>query len=452
MTVSAAPAAVRTLDDLPHASLRDVVQGFGLYARPGTHRSRLHRLGERFVVDLPAFPTLLVTSKPEDAKAVLGAGDGSLSFGQVLSRFMPHDVLFGEDAFIFMEGEEHLRERRKIGAPFHGAALKAYEGRMEDVARHALRSWTLDRPAPFIKLGYRLSMDVMMSVIFGVRGERSARLEAAMRAYCNVVHQPAFLGLSFLAAFTGGHQLPYPPLQRGADAADALILAEMAERRRHPEAEHSDVMAAFLEMNEDEENPKTDAEIARGLRGLVLAGFETTAVTLSWVGEYLAHHPAVLAECHRAIDAGDDGYLDAVIAEVMRIRPSVPMTGRRAMRDVEVNGIRVPAGAFVLLATMRVHERPDVYDEPLAFKPERFVGKRPGTYTWLTFGGGPHRCMGGAFALFEARVLLRTLLREHTIAPEAGPVAPCKTTHAMLVPEDGARITMTRRSARGASA
>jgi hypothetical protein len=128
------------------------------------------------------------------------------------------------------------------------------------------------------------------------------------------------------------------------------------------------------------------------------------------------------------------------------------MTGRRAMRDVEVNGIRVPAGAYVMLATMRVHERPDVYDEPLAFRPERFVGRRPGTYTWLTFGGGPHRCMGGAFALFEARVLLRTLLREHTIAPEAGPVAPCKATHAMLVPDDGARITMTRRSGRGASA
>src|SRR4051812_12478557 len=451
MTVSAAPA-VRTLDDLPHASLRDVVQGFGLYARPGTHRSRLHRLGERFVIDVPAFPTLLVTSKPEDAKAVLGASDGSLSFGQVLSRFMPHDVLFGEDAFIFLEGEEHLRERRKTGAPFHGQALKGYEERMEQVAQHALRGWTLDRPAPFIKLGYRLSMDVMMSVIFGVRGDRSARLESAMHTYCNVVHHPTFLGLAFLAALTGGKQLPYPPLHKGAAAVDALILEEMAERRRHPEVEHGDVMAAFLEMNKEEDQPKTDAELARGLRGLVLAGYETTAVTLSWVGEYLAHHPDVTSACHRAIDEGDDGYLDAVIAEVMRIRPSVPMTGRRAMRDVEVNGIRVPTGAYALIATMRVHERPDVYDAPLEFRPERFVGTRPGTYTWLTFGGGPHRCMGGAFALFEARVLLRTLLREHTIRPEAGRVAPCKATHAMLIPDDGAMVTVRRRNARAASA
>src|SRR3954453_3321072 len=266
MTVTAAPAAVLTLDDLPHASLRDVVQGFGLYARPRTHRSRLHRLGERFVIDLPGTPTLLITSNPEDAKAVLGRNDGSLSFGQVLSRFMPHDVLFGEDAFIFLEGEPHLRERRKIGAPFHGQALKRYEERMEQVARDALRDWPLDRPASFLKMGYRLSMDVMLSVVFGVRGDRSERLETAMRTYCNVVHRPAFLGLTFLAAFTGGKQLPYPPLPRSAEAVDALILEEMDERRRHPSTEErSDVMALYLQQNEVEDEPKTDAEVARGL-------------------------------------------------------------------------------------------------------------------------------------------------------------------------------------------
>ena len=129
----------------------------------------------------------------------------------------------------------------------------------------------------------------------------------------------------------------------------------------------------------------------------------------------------------RTADDGDDSYLDAVIHEVMRLRPSVPATGRRATRDTEINGVRIPEGGYAILSIIGVHERPDVYESPLSFNPERFMDSRPGTYTWLTFGGGPHRCLGGAFALFEARTLMRTLLRSYTIRPEPG--APSKPSH-----------------------
>jgi cytochrome P450 len=450
MTVTDAPGVVRTLDDLPHASSRDVVGGFRQYARPGTHRSRLHRLGERFVVDVPALPTMLVTSSPEDAKVVLGNTDGTMSFAEVLSRFLPHEALFGDDSYIFLEGEDHVRERRRLSPALHGGCLRRYEARIEQAAYGALRDWPLDRPTSFLELGSRMAMEVMTSVVFGVRGERSRRLEAALEEYCGVVRRPGFLGLAGLALLTPAPMLPYRPLSRATEAADALVREEMRERRRHPEIVREDVMTDWMQVMPPDD-PAGEQRLLRSMRGIVLAGFDTTATTLGWVGEFLAHHPDVAAACLRAVDEGDDAYLDAVIAEVMRLRPIVPMTGRRALRDIDVNGVRVPKGAFVMVATMRVHERPDIYDEPLAFRPERFVGSRPGTWTWLTFGGGPHRCLGGAFAQFEARVLLRTMLRDHTLLPESGRIERCRVTHGMLVPADGAMVTLRRRTGRPAA-
>ena len=178
------------------------------------------------------------------------------------------------------------------------------------------------------------------------------------------------------------------------------MLEEIAERR--VTGKEGDCLAMLVDTT-------TDATLARDLRGLLLAGYETTAVTLASVVEQLAHHPSALERLHDEVDANGHEYADAVVHEAMRLRPSFPFTGRRAVRDTELAGLSVRRGTMLVISVMAVHEREDVYPEPRAFRPERFLDRRPGTYTWLAFGGGPHRCIGASLALFESRILLREL-------------------------------------------
>ncbi|MDT7720350.1 MAG: hypothetical protein QOE94_1361 [Mycobacterium sp.] len=444
---------LRTLDTLPRVGIRNLARDRGRYFRPGGRRSPLRQLGDRFLIDIPLGPKLVVTSSPEDAKAVFAERDGALSFGQLLSRFSPHEQLFGSDAFIFLDGEAHIQEKRKIAPPLHGKALKSYERAMVDIVLRRLPEWPLGTPVEFSAIGGQLSLDVMMTVIFGVsKPERMQRLEHAMLAYCAVTESPAFLGVGMLSMALRGRWLPIPQVARTAAAVDAIVLEEIAERRRTG-SRSADCLTMFLELNEQEDERHDDAFLARSMRGLMLAGYAATAVTLGWVADLVVDQPDTLAALEESIDRDEDGYLDAVIAEALRARPALPLTGRRVVRAFDLNGLLVPPGAFIVIAIMAMHERTDLHPDPLAFRPERFLGSRPGTYTWLPFGGGVYRCLGAEFVLFEARVLLRTLLQHRRLRAVAGHRGgrPSRK-HPLPVPAGGAPVVLSARDRAGESA
>jgi cytochrome P450 len=431
---------------VPKAGLRDSITGLQRYFRPGTGRSPLRRLGDRFRVELPALPKLLVTCSPEDAKAAFTERDGALSLGEALNRFSPHQVLFGADNVIFLEGEEHSRERRKIAPPFHGEMMRSYEQAIADIARHRIEACPTDRPIQFLELAQSFVLDVMRAVIFGVSDhERLRRLDRAMLEYCRVAESDAFLRAGVLGVLFTGRWRRYPPLERAAAGVDAVVLEEIAERRRLGFPDRADFLTMFLKHDGDDGEPKDDATLARDMRGLMLAGYETTAISLTWVAEMLVHHRAKLRRLRHSIDAGEHGYLDAAITEVLRLRPVFPFTARRALRDFDLGGARVPRGAVIALSIIALHERPDLYPDPLVFRPERFLQARPGTYTWVTFGGGAHRCIGAAFAQFESRVLFRTLLEQRDLRAVDERSERPRRNHPMLIPAGGGRVRLAER-------
>ena len=435
--MAATAEAPLTIGSLPRASVQDVVFSARAFFRPGAARSRLARLGERFVVDLPGLPPVVMTWSPDDAKAVLSDREGALSFGQMLHRWTPHPVLFGDDSLIFLEGQEHVSERRRMAPPFHGRMMTDYEESIADLARGRIEQWPVGERVEFLTLAKEYVLDVMRTIIFGVSDpDRMRRLDAAMLEYCAAVESNAFLGYGIAGVALRGRWPSYGPVDRAAAAVDAIVLEEIAERR--VTEKEGDFLAMLVDTT-------TDATLARDLRGLLLAGYETTAVTLASVVEQLAHHPNALERLHDEVDANGHEYADAVVHEAMRLRPSFPFTGRRAVRDTELAGLSVRRGTMLVISVMAVHEREDIYPEPRAFRPERFLDRRPGTYTWLAFGGGPHRCIGASLALFESRILLRELLVRRTIDPLPGRPKPPRQTHPMLVPSDGARVVLRRR-------
>jgi cytochrome P450 len=189
----------------------------------------------------------------------------------------------------------------------------------------------------------------------------------------------------------------------------------------------------------------SDKELRDQLMTLLLAGHETTATALAWTFDLLLRHPEPLAKLCDSLAAGEDDYLRATISESLRLRPVLPLAGRRLAKDLVVDGLELPAGTDVTPAIWITHTRADLYPEPLAFKPERFLGDGPESYAWIPFGGGIRRCIGAAFAEFEMRIVLREVLSRCDLH-KASPL-PEKTgrRNITLSPKDGTPVVVTAR-------
>ena len=433
-----------TLRGLPRAPLRDVVRHGVKLLRPGAGTSPLSRLGERFVMTAPLSPPTLVTTSVADIRELFTDPSEDFSFGEVLRRFSSLETRLGSDALLFLDGESHRVERKQLVPSFMGPALKSYEGLIADAVHRRVDEWPVGEPLSFVTVADRLLLDVMISIVFGVtQPNRVARLEQALQRWLAAGQSAALRGLTLMGMITGGRTLGYPPLRRAEAALDAIGLEEIAERRagRHVSA---GVIDELLASNNARTRPKDDLALARVLRGAIL-GYETTATTLAWVAELLSHDHRVLAELERTLDSDDESYLEAVIRETLRYRPPVPVSVRRAVRDTELNGTHIPKHATVLVPTLALHERSDIYEQPEQFKPERFLGTRPGTYEFLTFGAGAHRCLGDRLAIAEVRVLIRTLMHHRRFTPLPGPASGPGPRPTMLVPANGAKIVLGRR-------
>jgi cytochrome P450 len=162
--------------------------------------------------------------------------------------------------------------------------------------------------------------------------------------------------------------------------------------------------------------------------------------------DLLLRYPPVLQRLVAEIDAGaGDTYLRAVIQESLRLRPVVPLAGRRLASELVVGGYTLPAGTDVTPAIWLLHTRPDLYPEPLAFRPERFLDQPSTAYGWIPFGGGVRRCLGAAFAEMEMRVVLRAILGTRVLRA-ASPRAEHPTRrNVTLSPRNGTLVTAALR-------
>jgi cytochrome P450 len=231
------------------------------------------------------------------------------------------------------------------------------------------------------------------------------------------------------------------------DEVDRILLAEIAERRNDPElAERADILSMLMVARMEDGSAMSDRELRDQLMTLLLAGHETTATALAWTFDLLMHNPAQLARLTEEIRAGDgDEYLRAVISESLRLRPVIPLAGRRLTVDMTVGDVLLPAGTDVTPAIWLAHTRADTYPDPLSFRPERFLEDPPTTYGWIPFGGGVRRCVGAAFAEMEMRVVLKTVLGQCELAPGDPRPERIARRNVTLTPRHGTRVRVMAR-------
>src|SRR5436305_10266938 len=397
---------------------------------------------ERYRISAPLAPTILLTCSPEDCRAIFTEREGKLLFGEGLRRFAPHEAMFGHDAISALDGEDHTRFRRRLTAAFHGQALKGYEQAIISTTEQAVSRWPVGVPVAFAELTHALARNVIVAAVCGVtEPARARRLQAALDRLDQALNSLELAGRFAAAILMRGWWAPYPRIRSIHAEIDAIAEEEIAERRASGQDHWQDCLGRFLTPT-DSDDPLSDEEIVGSLRVLIVAGWATTANTLAWMAERLSRHPQVLASCAQDAREGTGRYLTAAVQETLRMRPPVPVTLRYVAADFDLNGTLVPRGTLIAADIERMHFRPEIYSEPRAFRPDRFLEQRPGTYTWIPFGGGVHRCIGAGFALTEARLVMQTLLRQLTFAPVGTPGERSTRRTLLTEPRYKARVTL----------
>jgi cytochrome P450 len=399
--------------------------------------------GDNFSVRFLGFerPMVLI-SDPAAIKALYTERSHGLPPG----RNIILEPILGSKSLLIQEGAEHLSRRKLMLPPFHGERMRSYEAALDEIVTAEIDSWPLDAEFPIHARMQAVTLEAILRVVFGV--SEGPRLEKLRGMLANVLQETASPRAQIVGLATRrfGGRGPWAKFEGALREVDELLYAEIAEHRERPDlAEREDVLSMLMLAEFEDGGKMSDTELRDQLMTLLLAGHETTATALAWTFDLLLRHPRALEQLRDSLAAGEDDYLRATISESLRLRPVIPLAGRRLNTELVADGLTLPAGTDVTPAIWLTHTRADIYPEPYAFKPERFLDGSPDTYGWIPFGGGIRRCIGASFAEFEMRIVLREVLTRCDLR-KANP-APEKTgrRNITLSPKDGTPVVISAR-------
>jgi cytochrome P450 len=372
------------------------------------------RFGETFTLRIAHEDTWVIVSDPEAVKRVFTGDPRVFHAGEGNQLLRP---ILGENSILVLDEKKHIGQRRLLLPPFHGERMQGYGEKMAEIAAREIESWPTGTPYRLRPRMQAITLEIILETVFGVHGgERMEALRRALRDFLDLTTDPRLL---LPVVLIGPDRIRrIPAFRRRIERVDELIQREITERREADDlAERDDILSLLIAARHEDGSPMSDVEIRDELLTLLVAGHETTATALSWAMERLVRHPQKLERLREEALSGEDAYLTATIQETLRLRPVIVLVIRRLTEPVEIGGYELPAGASVNPCIHLIHRNPEIYPEPDAFLPERFLDNPPGTYTWIPFGGGVRRCLGAAFAQFEMTVVLRELVRRHRIVP-----------------------------------
>jgi cytochrome P450 len=403
-------------------------------------RSFYDRYGAVAKSRFPGLGLMIYVAEPELVRQVF-SGDASIFHAGDANATVLEPAV-GTNSLLTLDEEPHIRHRKLLLPPFHGDNVRRWEGAIREITERDMDTWPVGVPFSLRGHTQRITLDVILRAVFGVRND--ARFKRAQVLVDNFARRAHPIVLYQFMRHDLGPWSPWARFKRARAALDEFLYEEIALRRGEADvAERDDVLSLMLSATDADGQPMTDRELRDELVTIIGAGHETTATGLAWAFERLLRNRSVLERLVRSLPEGDD-YLDATIKETLRIRPVITDAARRVTREIELAGYRVPAGAIVMPAIAALHFREDLYPDPDAFRPERFLEGAPESYAWLPFGGGVRRCIGASFAQFEMRVVIRSILeRAELRAADAAPERP-RIRNITSAPAKGCRVVLER--------
>ncbi|MBF2072843.1 MAG: cytochrome P450 [Synechococcales cyanobacterium C42_A2020_086] len=420
-----------------------------------TLEARHRAYGDDYRVSQPdRTPALVYFSSPEALEAIFTAKPDQFSAGggnQILRE------LLGDHGIVLLEGAAHQRQRQLLMPPFHGDRMRSYGQVIQSITAQATRSWTVGTAFAVRPVMQAISLQVILQAVFGLEnGPRYEPLRQTLSQMLDGFGSPfgtMFLFYRFLQQDWGAWS-PWGRFLRLRQQIDALLYAEIANRRVHPDAARTDILALLMAARDSEGQPMGDEELRDELVTLLFAGHETTASALAWALYWIVLLPDVrsklLAELE-ALDAQADPvtisrlpYLQAVCQETLRLYPiAISAFPRVVKQPMSIAGYALEPGTVIMPSIYLAHHRAAVYPEPKQFRPERFLERQYSPYEYLPFGGGDRRCIGSAFALFEMKLVLAQLLSQFELTLlNQQPIRPTRRG-LTVAPSDRLRMKVT---------
>ncbi|MGO9712387.1 MAG: cytochrome P450 [Polyangiaceae bacterium] len=383
----------------------------------GFFEEQYRRYGDPFTLWTKDGP-LVMTADPELVRAIFTVDPDSVDpwGASLLSPF------FGPRAVIMVGGERHRRDRKLLTPPFHGSRMRAYGRIIIAVTREQTRGWGAGWEGPVHATTTAISLDVIVRAVFGIDtpGRRERASSIVKKDVESIVPLIAFLPALRREFFGIG---PWSRFARARRELDALLYGEITSRRANASGASEtgeDILSLILAARYDDGTAMTDDEVHDQLITLLAAGHETTATALAWA-LYWTHRDSDLASQLRAEIAalGPDPepdaiaglpLLDATCTETLRLHPIVHDVSRRLRAPLTLGRYVLPAGTGVGATISAMHANAKVYSNPTVFDAKRFVGNKPPMFGYAPFGGGSRRCLGAAFATYEMKLVLATLL------------------------------------------
>ena len=416
------------------------------------------QLGDLFAVRLGP-RTLYAVSSPELAQAVLIEGQRTYQRSQTFEGGTPLTYVLGLSV-LTTDGDTWLMKRRLMQPIFHRQRIQAMGAQMAAAGERLLESWDRQPAGATINLGREMkvvTLDIINRTMFS-----SDVLPAVDKIGATVD-----VGLSYIAGRLRSPlrvpaSWPTPGNRRFKQSQAALdaYLYGIIRGRRASGAHPGDLLDMLLEARDQDTGlGMDDLEVRNEVASIYGAGHETTAVALTWTWYALNQHPEVLCRLQQEVDTVLAGrpaapedlpnlpYTLMVLEESMRLFPPVPLTARSAQSAAKLGGFALPKGAVVLLVINNLHRHPDFWDQPEAFRPERFApGKRAGInrMAYMPFLSGPHQCIGSNFALMEGQLLLAQMAQRYELRLLPGQTVE-RVVAVTMRPKGGLLMRLVRR-------
>ena len=398
------------------------------------------RYGPTFTMRLMGEVPGVVVSDPADVQAVFALRPDEFTVHEAVEIML--EPFLGARSLLLLDGERHRQERKMLVHAFRGEHMATHAATVHEVVRRQLAEWPIGKAFALHDAMQSITLEVILRIVFGMEGGALDVVRGPMQQF---LHDGGQLRVLIPVLRRNlGPLTPWARFVRNRAVVHDAVRRQIAARRVDPElASRSDVMSALL-VAFDEASFDDDALVDE-LMTMLLAGQDTTATALSWAFDLVLHHPPALERLAEELASDGDSYLDAVIQETLRLRPVIPDVGRVLSQPTTLGGYDLPAGTSVTPSILLTHRRADVYPEPLAFRPERFLEGAPDPYAWIPFGGGARRCLGAAFARLEMREVLRTVLTTVDLRAASPRMERPRRRVVTLIPRRGTRVVVERR-------
>ncbi len=400
------------------------------------------------------FPGILF-NKPEHVQSILVEHAYDFDKGVAIhNTFRP---ALGDGVFT-SEGDFHRHQRKLMAPSFQPRHIASYADIMGQYSEQIQQLWADGSTIDVNQQMTNLTMSIIGKALFDADVFTEAdELGAAMAVAIEYVSH------SLSVLLPPPYNWPLPRNRRTHKAIAILrnrIQVFIDERRNNP-VERNDFLSILLQARDEDGKPMSDEQVMAECLTLFGAGHETTATALSWTWYLLCQQPEAYQKVQEEVDSVLQGrtptyadlprlpYCLQVFKEALRLYPPAYAFSRRALRDVEIDGYRVPKGWVVLLAPYTLHRREEFFPEPEKFAPERFTPEREKQlprYAFLPFGAGPRICIGLHFSMMEGQLLLATIAQRVSFSLLPGQsIVPDPVHHLALRPTGAVNVTVKKR-------